>query len=68
MEKAVLCKRLTSIVTNVVRTTGKLRGLEVHEVKARCEVCEMPLEARGAPERSRLCYGCIRTLGGDVEA
>ncbi|EMC97920.1 hypothetical protein BAUCODRAFT_56334, partial [Baudoinia panamericana UAMH 10762] len=62
-----------SIVANVVKTAGKLRlpkrtttsalngrgsGMEPH-----CELCEAPLlDGQSAPERSRLCYGCIRTL------
>lgn len=50
-----------SIVANVVRTTGKLQAPEVREAEERCELCEMPL-GEEAPERSRLCYGCIRTL------
>jgi len=50
-----------SIVANVVRTTGKLQAPEVREAEERCELCEMPL-GEEAPARSRLCYGCIRTL------
>lgn len=50
-----------SIVANVVRTTSKLQAKSLADVMARCELCEMPLEGQ-APERSRLCYGCIRTM------
>ncbi|KAK5167624.1 Cytoplasmic tRNA 2-thiolation protein 2 [Saxophila tyrrhenica] len=52
-----------SIVANVVRTTGKLKAPGVGAEEERCELCEMPLGG-AAPERSRLCYGCIRTLPG----
>lgn len=50
-----------SIVANVVRTTSKLEPRSLKDVESQCELCEMPLEGR-APERSRLCYGCIRTM------
>ena len=50
-----------SIVANVVRTTGKLQARTLGEVEAHCELCDMPLEGQ-APERSRVCYGCIRTM------
>jgi cytoplasmic tRNA 2-thiolation protein 2 len=50
-----------SIVANVVRTTAKLEAAPWREAELRCELCEMPLDGQ-APERSRLCYGCIRTL------
>lgn len=50
-----------SIVANVVRTTGKLQARALSEVEASCELCDMPLEGQ-APEKSRLCYGCIRTM------
>ncbi|CAK4031160.1 Cytoplasmic tRNA 2-thiolation 2 [Lecanosticta acicola] len=50
-----------SIVANVVRTAGKLRSSTLSEVEQQCELCNMPLEGR-APERSRLCYGCIRNM------
>lgn len=50
-----------SIVANVVRTTGKLQLPALGEVEKQCELCEMPLENQ-APVRSRLCYGCLRTL------
>lgn len=53
-----------SIVANVVRTTGKLQARTLAEVEAHCELCGLPLEGGRAPERSRLCYGCIRTMGG----
>ncbi|KAK3708539.1 Cytoplasmic tRNA 2-thiolation protein 2 [Vermiconidia calcicola] len=50
-----------SIVANVVRTTGKLQAASLSEIEKQCELCEMPLDGQ-APERSRLCYGCIRAL------
>lgn len=50
-----------SIVANVVRTTSKLQARSLGDVESQCELCEMPLEGQ-APERSRLCYGCIRTM------
>jgi cytoplasmic tRNA 2-thiolation protein 2 len=49
------------IVANVVRTTGKLQAPSLGEVEKKCELCEMPLDSN-APERSRLCYGCIRNF------
>jgi cytoplasmic tRNA 2-thiolation protein 2 len=51
-----------SIVANVVRTTSKLQARTLEDVEAHCELCNLPLEGQ-APERSRLCYGCIRTMG-----
>jgi cytoplasmic tRNA 2-thiolation protein 2 len=51
-----------SIVANVVRTTSKLQARTLQDVEAHCELCDLPLEGQ-APERSRLCYGCIRTMG-----
>ncbi|KAF2216414.1 hypothetical protein CERZMDRAFT_93709 [Cercospora zeae-maydis SCOH1-5] len=50
-----------SIVANVVRTAGKLQPTTLAEVEQQCELCNLPLEGQ-APGRSRLCYGCIRTL------
>jgi cytoplasmic tRNA 2-thiolation protein 2 len=50
-----------SIVANVVRTTGKLRTPNFSQAEMHCELCEMPLD-NASPERSRLCYGCIRML------
>ena len=50
-----------SIVANVVRTTSKLDINSLANVEDHCELCDMPLNGQ-APERSRLCYGCIRTL------
>ena len=50
-----------SIVANVVKTTGKLQAAPLSHVEMQCELCDMPLDGQ-APERSRLCYGCIRTL------
>ena len=55
-----------SIVANVVKTAGKLQPLPLSEVEKQCELCEMPLLAN-APEKSRLCYGCIRTLPQAVD-
>jgi cytoplasmic tRNA 2-thiolation protein 2 len=46
----------------VVRTTSKLQARTLQDVEAHCELCDLPLEGQ-APERSRLCYGCIRTMG-----
>lgn len=51
-----------SIVANVVKTAGKLQQVSLNEVETQCELCDLPL-LDAAPERSRLCYGCIRTLG-----
>ena len=50
-----------SIVANVVKTTSKLQTTPLSQVEKQCELCDVPLTAR-APDRSRLCYGCIRTL------
>jgi len=50
-----------SIVANVVRTTSKLQPRSLSEVEQHCELCDIPLEGQ-APERSRVCYGCIRTM------
>ena len=50
-----------SVVANVVKTAGKLRASSLSDVEQQCELCKMPLDGQ-APERSRLCYGCIRTL------
>lgn len=50
-----------SIVANVVKTAGKLQPVSLTEVEMQCELCEMPL-LENAPEKSRLCYGCVRTL------
>lgn len=50
-----------SIVANVVKTTGKLCITDLGEVERQCELCDVPLDGQ-APEKSRLCYGCIRTL------
>ncbi|KAK5118980.1 hypothetical protein LTR62_000191 [Meristemomyces frigidus] len=49
------------IVANVVKTTGKLQAPPLSEVEQQCELCDAPLAGQ-APERSRLCYGCIRLL------
>jgi cytoplasmic tRNA 2-thiolation protein 2 len=53
-------KDYPSIVANVVRTTGKLVTPELSQTQ-QCELCNSPLEGH-APERSRLCYSCIRML------
>lgn len=50
-----------SIVANVVRTASKLKAPPLKELEQQCELCDMPLDDQ-APARSRLCYGCIRTL------
>jgi cytoplasmic tRNA 2-thiolation protein 2 len=50
-----------SIVANVVKTAGKLEQVELSQIESCCELCEMPL-LQNAPERSRLCYGCVRTF------
>lgn len=55
-------REFPSIVANVVKTAGKLEPVGLREVEMQCELCDMPL-ADKAPEKSRLCYGCIRTLG-----
>lgn len=52
-----------SIVANVVRTTSKLQAREVAAGELGCELCDVPLEG-AAPERSRLCWGCVRTMQG----
>ena len=48
-----------SVVANVVKTASKLQQVELSQVESCCELCEMPL-LHNAPERSRLCYGCVR--------
>ena len=55
-------KEFPSIVANVVKTTGKLQGRSLKEVEQTCELCDLPLDRGSAPERSRLCYGCIRNF------
>jgi cytoplasmic tRNA 2-thiolation protein 2 len=50
-----------SIVANVVKTSGKLQTPSLADIEKQCELCDMPLDGQ-APERSRLCYACIRTL------
>ena len=66
-----------AVVTNVVRTTGKLGRAETGEGEA-CSVCgmvvdergdarwkgEIGAEARGEGEGPRLCYGCERSIHG----
>lgn len=61
-------KEYPSIVANVVKTAGKLEKVSLSEVEMQCELCEMPLQEDTAPERSRLCYGCVRTLGSTAAA
>ncbi|KAI7088320.1 hypothetical protein KC356_g3447 [Hortaea werneckii] len=53
-----------SIVANVVKTTSKLQTVPLDQIEAQCELCDVPLDGEAAPARSRLCYGCIRTLPG----
>lgn len=53
-------KEYPSIVANVVRTTGKLVSPALGQLE-QCELCNSPLEGH-APEKSRLCYSCIRML------
>lgn len=55
-----------SIVANVVRTTGKLQSPSLDQIEKHCELCNLPLQGQ-APERSRLCYGCIRNMPTPVE-
>jgi len=50
-----------SIVANVVKTTAKLQTTLPREIEQQCELCDIPLDGQ-APEQSRLCYGCLRTL------
>ncbi|KAF2765812.1 hypothetical protein EJ03DRAFT_345473 [Teratosphaeria nubilosa] len=50
-----------SIVANVVKTSGKLKAQTLAEVEMQCEMCDIPLDGH-APEKSRLCNGCVRTL------
>ena len=53
-----------SIVANVVKTTAKLQTPSPSQIEQQCELCATPLYAR-APPKSRLCYGCLRTLSLD---
>jgi cytoplasmic tRNA 2-thiolation protein 2 len=70
-----------SIVSNVVRTTGKLHATAFEEGSERCKLCESPVEAEkmgiegwgGYQEvesnkdgGSGLCYGCSRSLPAEV--
>ncbi|KAF2718874.1 hypothetical protein K431DRAFT_340354 [Polychaeton citri CBS 116435] len=50
-----------SIVANVVKTSSKLEQKYLGELASSCELCTMPLGGN-SPAKSRLCYGCIRTL------
>ncbi|CZT19714.1 related to Cytoplasmic tRNA 2-thiolation protein 2 [Ramularia collo-cygni] len=58
-------KEYPSIVANVVRTTGKLVTPALSQTE-QCELCNNPLEGH-APEKSRLCYSCIRMLPQDQD-
>lgn len=58
-------KDYPSIVANVVRTTGKLVTPALSQTE-QCELCSNPLEGH-APEKSRLCYSCIRMLPQDQD-
>jgi cytoplasmic tRNA 2-thiolation protein 2 len=68
----------SGIVTNVVRTAGKLDRLETSQ---HCRLCGITLDDEGdstwagelgddpadsfvAPDTGKLCYGCKRSLGG----
>lgn len=53
-----------SIVANVVKTSSKLQSPSLKDVEMHCELCDLPLLG-ASPEKSRLCYGCIRTMGGN---
>ena len=50
-----------SIVANVVKTASKLESASLSAVEKHCELCDTPLNGF-APDKSRLCYGCIRVL------
>ncbi|OQO10266.1 hypothetical protein B0A48_04624 [Cryoendolithus antarcticus] len=55
-----------AVVSNVVRTVGKLQvqpKLEREEKVADCEVCGLDFVQEGEVERSRVCGGCVRMLG-----
>lgn len=67
------------IVTNVVRTTGKLERADTEADAAACGLCGIALDERGdetwagelgeqiegeAGGRQRLCYGCKRSVNG----
>jgi cytoplasmic tRNA 2-thiolation protein 2 len=69
-----------SIVSNVVRTTGRLQA-PVSESGTRCKLCELPVEApqmgidgwggyqeaeSGDTVTSHLCYGCSRSLPAEM--
>lgn len=66
-----------NIVSNVVRTTGKLRAPPVSDTSPRCRLCDLPVEEakmgikgwggyQDADEESEresgLCYGCSRSV------
>ncbi|KAK6432393.1 Cytoplasmic tRNA 2-thiolation protein 2 [Oleoguttula sp. CCFEE 5521] len=55
-----------AVVSNVVRTVGKLQAqpiLSREEKVAECEVCGLNFVREGEVERSRVCGGCVRMLG-----
>jgi cytoplasmic tRNA 2-thiolation protein 2 len=71
-----------SIVSNVVRTSGKLQALPTEGTQL-CRLCKMPVEQelmgihgwagdqtlkldRGEQNSSRLCYGCSRAVPEDA--
>lgn len=58
-------KEYPSIVANVVRTTSKLVTPVLSQID-QCELCNAPLEGH-APEKSRLCYSCVRMLPHDQD-
>ncbi|KAK6428672.1 Cytoplasmic tRNA 2-thiolation protein 2 [Oleoguttula sp. CCFEE 5521] len=56
-----------AVVSNVVRTVGKLQAqpqLSRVEKVAECGVCGLAFVQEGEVERSRVCGGCARMLGG----
>ncbi|OQO14510.1 hypothetical protein B0A48_01388 [Cryoendolithus antarcticus] len=56
-----------AVVSNVVRTVGKLQAqpqLSREEKVEGCEVCGLDFVQEGEVERSRVCGGCVRMLGG----
>nr|OQO21248.1 hypothetical protein B0A51_10738 [Rachicladosporium sp. CCFEE 5018] len=58
-----------AVVSNVVRTVGKLQVQPQpsrEERVAACEVCGLDFVREGEVERSRVCGGCVRMLGSPV--
>lgn len=54
-----------SIVTNVVRTSSKLRAPSIAASDQRCQFCHMPINSHNVdvnPEESVLCHGCRQSL------